>query len=155
MPIERLKKFLDENDVKFVTTSHSQAFTAQEVAAAAHVPGKQVAKTVMVKMDGEFAMVVLPATERVDVERLKAVTGTREVALASEEEFSGLFPNCELGAMPPFGNLWDLTVFVDEHLREDEQISFNAGTHTELMKLSYSDFERLVSPVVASLAETV
>lgn len=154
MPIERLKKFLDENDVKFVTTSHSQAFTAQEVAAAAHVPGKQVAKTVMVKLDGEFAMVVLPATERVDVERLKGVTGTRDVALASEEEFSGLFPNCELGAMPPFGNLWDLTVFVDEHLREDEQISFNAGTHTELMKLSYMDFERLVSPVVARLAET-
>lgn len=154
MPIERLKKFLDENHVKFVTTSHSQAFTAQELAAAAHVPGKQVAKTVMVKLDGEFAMVVLPATERVDVERLKGVTGARDVALASEEEFSGMFPNCELGAMPPFGNLWDLTVFVDEHLREDEQISFSAGTHTELMKLSYSDFERLVSPVVARLAET-
>jgi Ala-tRNA(Pro) deacylase len=154
MPIERLKKFLDENDVKFVTMSHSQAFTAQEVAAAAHVPGKELAKTVMVKLDGDLAMVVLPATERVDVERLKSVTGAGEVALASEEEFGGLFPNCELGAMPPFGNLWDLTVFVDEHLREDEQIAFNAGTHTELMKLSYSDFERLVSPVVARLAET-
>lgn len=155
MPIERLKKFLDENDVKFVTTSHSQAFTAQEVAAAAHVPGKELAKTVMVKLDGELAMVVLPATRRVDVERMKGVTGAGEVALASEDEFSGLFPNCEPGAMPPFGNLWDLTVFVDEHLREDEHIAFNAGTHTELMKLSYSDFERLVSPVVARLAETV
>lgn len=155
MPTERLKKFLDENNVKFVTTSHSQAFTAQEVAAAAHIPGKELAKTVMVKLDGELAMVVLPATRRVDVERLKGVTGAGEVALASEDEFSGLFPNCELGAMPPFGNLWDLTVFVDEHLREDEQIAFNAGTHTELMKLSYSDFERLVSPVVARLAETV
>ena len=155
MPIERLKKFLDENGVKFVTTSHSQAFTAQEVAAAAHVPGKELAKTVMVKLDGDLAMVVLPATKRVDVERLKGVTGARDVGLAAEAEFSGLFPNCEPGAMPPFGNLWDLTVFVDEHLREDEQIAFNAGTHTELMKLSYSDFERLVSPVVARLAETV
>lgn len=155
MPIERLKKFLDENGVKFVTTSHSQAFTAQEVAAAAHVPGKELAKTVMVKLDGDLAMVVLPATKRVDVERLKGVTGARDVGLAAEDEFSGLFPNCEPGAMPPFGNLWDLTVFVDEHLREDEQIAFNAGTHTELMKLSYSDFERLVSPVVARLAETV
>lgn len=153
MPIERLKKFLHENDVKFVTISHSQAFTAQEVAAAAHVPGKELAKTVMVKLDGDLAMVVLPATERVDVERLRGVTGAREVALASEDDFSELFPNCELGAMPPFGNLWDLTVFVDEHLREDEQIAFNAGTHTELMRLSYSDFERLVSPVVARLAE--
>jgi Ala-tRNA(Pro) deacylase len=154
MPIERLKKFLDENDVKFVITPHSQAFTAQEVAAAAHVPGKEMAKTVMVKLDGELAMVVLPSTERVDVERLKGVTGAREAELASEDDFAGLFPTCELGAMPPFGNLWDLTVFVDEHLREDEQIAFNAGTHTELMKLSYSDFERLVKPVVARLAET-
>lgn len=154
MPNERLKKFLDEHDVKFVTTSHSQAFTAQEVAAAAHVPGKELAKTVMVKLDGELAMIVLPATRRVDVERVKGVTGADEVALASEDEFSKLFPNCELGAMPPFGNLWGLTVFVDEHLREDEQIAFNAGTHTELMRLSYSDFERLVTPVVARLAET-
>jgi len=128
------------------------AYTAQEVAAAAHVPGKEVAKTVMVKLDGDLAMVVLPATDRVSIERVRAATGAREVELAAEHEFSDLFPKCEVGAMPPFGNLWDLPVFVDEHLREDEVIAFNAGTHTELMKLPYSEFERLVEPVVARLS---
>ncbi|MEX2467325.1 MAG: YbaK/EbsC family protein [Gemmatimonadota bacterium] len=152
MPIDRLKEFLNEHGTKFITISHSQAFTAQEIAAAAHVPGKEMAKTVMVKLDGALAMVVLPAPDHVSIERLKAVTGARDAALASEDEFSDRFPTCEVGAMPPFGNLWDLTVFVDERLREDEQIAFNAGSHTELMKLSYSDFERLVSPVVAKLS---
>jgi Ala-tRNA(Pro) deacylase len=152
MPVQRLKEFLEENEIKFVTISHSQAFTAQEIAAAAHVPGKELAKTVMVKLDGELAMVVLPAPDQVSLPRLKEATGAREVGLASEGEFSGRFPNCEIGAMPPFGNLWDMTVFVDEHLREDEQIAFNAGSHTELVKLSYADYERLVDPVVARLS---
>ena len=152
MPVQRLKEFLEENKVKFVTISHSQAFTAQEIAAAAHVPGKELAKTVMVKLDGELAMVALPATDQVSIPRLKEATGAGEVELALEGEFSDRFPNCEIGAMPPFGNLWDMTVFVDEHLREDEQIAFNAGSHTELVKLSYADYERLVEPVVAKLS---
>ena len=152
MPVQRLKEFLEENEIKFVTISHSQAFTAQEIAAAAHVPGKELAKTVMVKLDGELAMVALPATDQVSIPRLKEATGAGEVELALEGEFSDRFPNCEIGAMPPFGNLWDMTVFVDEHLREDEQIAFNAGSHTELVKLSYADYERLVEPVVAKLS---
>ncbi len=152
MPVHRLKEFLEENEIKFVTIPHSQAFTAQGIAAAAHVPGKEMAKTVMVKLDGELAMVVLPATHQVSMPRLKKTTGAGEVELASEREFSDRFSNCEIGAMPPFGNLWDLTVFVDEHLREDEQIAFNAGSHTELVKLSYADYERLVDPVVARLS---
>jgi len=152
MPVERLKGFLDENGVKYVSMSHSEAFTAQEIAAAAHVPGKEMAKTVMVKVGGELAMVVLPAPDKVSIDRLQQVTGAQDVELASEDEFSDLFPSCEVGAMPPFGNLWDMTVFVDERLRENEQIAFNAGSHTELVKLPYGDYERLVEPVVAQVS---
>jgi Ala-tRNA(Pro) deacylase len=150
--IKRLKEFLDENDVKFVSISHSQAFTAQEIAAAAHIPGKELAKTVMVKLDGELAMAVLPGPDHLSVSHLKKVTGASDVEVASEEDFADRFPGCELGAMPPFGNLWDLDVFVDQRLREDEEIAFNAGSHTELLKVSYSDFERLVNPVVGLLS---
>jgi Ala-tRNA(Pro) deacylase len=153
VPIKRLKQFLDENDVKYVSISHSQAFTAMEIAEAAHLPGRELAKTVMVKLDGVLAMVVLPAPDHVSMARLREVTGAGEVELASEEDFVGRFPGCELGAMPPFGNLWDVDVFVDQRLREDEDIAFNAGSHTELLKLSYSDFERLVSPVVGMLSD--
>ena len=152
MPVQRLKEFLDANNTKFVTISHSQAFTAQEIAAAAHVPGKEMAKTVMVKLDGDLAMVVLPAPDQVSIAHLQEASGAREVELASESEFSDRFPNCQVGAMPPFGNLWGMTVFVDERLREDEQIAFNAGSHTELVKLSYTDYERLVEPVVARVS---
>lgn len=152
MPVEKLKSFLDDQGIRYVTINHSPAYTAQEVAASAHIPGKEVAKTVMVKIDGDMAMAVLPAPEKVSLDRLQQATGARQVDLASEEEFKDLFPNCEAGAMPPFGSLWDMDVFVDEQLREDEQIAFNAGSHTELMQLSYGDFERLVSPAVMAIA---
>jgi Ala-tRNA(Pro) deacylase len=152
MPVHRLKEFLEKNGVDFVTIPHSQAFTAQEIAASAHVPGKELAKTVMVKLDGELAMAVLPAPDQVSTERLKEITGAKKVELASEKEFAERFPTCEVGAMPPFGNLWDMPVFVDQRLREDEEIVFNAGTHTELVKLSYADYERLVKPAVAELS---
>lgn len=152
MPVDRLRKYLEENHVKYVTVSHSPAFTAQEIAASAHVPGKELAKTVMVKIDGEMAMVVLPAPEKVSANRLKDVAGASEVELASEREFADLFPKCEVGAMPPFGNLWGMKVFADVHLREDELISFNAGSHTELVRLSFEDYERLVKPTIADLS---
>ena len=152
MPVERLKQFLEENDVRYVTIRHSPAFTAQEIAALAHIPGKELAKTVMVKLDGEMAMVVLPAPDHVSRNRLKEFTGADEVELASEDEFGVIFPKCELGAMPPFGNLWDMPVYVDERLREDEEIAFNAGSHTELVKLSYADYERLVKPTIGFLS---
>lgn len=151
MPVNRLKEFLDENHVPYVTIKHSPAFTAQEIAALAHVPGKDLAKTVMVKLDGRLAMVVLPATDHVSANRLREFAGAEEVELASEEDFANVFPNCEVGAMPPFGNLWGLDVYVDEHLREDDEIAFNAGTHTELVKLPYADFERLVRPHIGLL----
>jgi Ala-tRNA(Pro) deacylase len=151
MPVRKLKRFLDENEVEFVAVSHSRAFTAQEIAASAHVPGKELAKTVMVRLDGSMAMAVVPAPCQVDLESLREVSGAGAAELALESEFQELFPACEVGAMPPFGNLWDLDVYVDEELREDEEIAFNAGSHTELIRLGYDDFERLVRPTVAEI----
>lgn len=146
MPIKKLKKFLDDNKVKYVSIKHSSAFTSQEIAASAHVSGKEMAKTVMIKIDGAMAMAVLPASYQVDFESLKEIFGTQHVALASEPEFMDRFPECEIGAMPPFGNLYDMEVFVARTLAENKEIAFNAGTHTELIKLNYDDFERLVEP---------
>ncbi|MAE63978.1 MAG: deacylase [Phycisphaeraceae bacterium] len=148
MPMQKLRKFLDENGVKYVTMSHSPAYTAQEIAAAAHVPGRELAKTVMVKIDGRMAMVVLPATQKIDFEVLREATGVDHVELASEREFADRFPDCELGAMPPFGNLFDMDVYVAETLTDDEEIAFNAGAHTELIKVYFVDFERLVRPSI-------
>jgi Ala-tRNA(Pro) deacylase len=152
MPIRKLEDYLEKNHVKYHTIPHAQAFTAQETAAAAHVPGKELAKPVMVKVDDIMTMVVLTATDQLSLERLRKATGARTVALATEAEFRDLFPECEPGAMPPFGNLWDLPVFVDQRLREDETIAFEAGTHNEMIRMSYSDFERLVEPAVAELS---
>ena len=142
----RLKDFLDEEHVKYVTIDHSPAFTAQEIAAMAHVPGKELAKTVVVKIDGELAMVVTSASEQVKLNHLKETRGANEVDLASESEFKDSFPDCETGAMPPFGNLYGKNVFVSQTLREDEQIAFNAGSHSELVRLPYTEFQRLVHP---------
>jgi len=148
MPVQRLKEFLDSNGVKYVSISHSPAFTAQEIAASAHVPGRELAKTVMVHVGGKMAMAVLPASCKVDFERLKEASGGQEVGLAEEAEFRDMFPGCEIGAMPPFGNLYDMDVYVSARLAEDEEIAFNAGSHTELVRLAYKDFERLVKPKV-------
>ena len=151
MPVEKLKWFLDKENVKYTTISHSRAYTAQEVAQSAHIPGKELAKTVMVKIDGKMAMAVLHASYRVDFDRLKAAAEAGHVELASEQEFKDRFPECELGAMPPFGNLYGMEVYVARSLAEDSEIVFNAGSHTELMRLAYKDFERLVKPKVVSL----
>ncbi len=153
MPVKKLKDFFDRENVKYTTISHSQAFTAQEIAASAHIPGEELAKTVMVKIDGKMAMAVLPASCRVNFELLKTAARAHEVELATEKEFKDMFPECDVGAMPPFGNLYGIEVFVAEKLAEDEAIAFNAGSHTELIKLSYKDFERLVKPTVARVAK--
>ncbi len=148
MPVQRLRRFLDENGVKYLTVSHSPAYTAQEIAASAHVKGRELAKTVMIKIDGEMAMAVLPASFQIDLDMLKKAFASEDVELASEDEFKGIFGRCELGAMPPFGNLYDLGVYVAQELTEDEEITFNAGSHTELVKLAYADYARLVQPLV-------
>jgi Ala-tRNA(Pro) deacylase len=152
MPAAKLKEYLDQNNIKYVVIIHSPAFTAQEVAASAHISGKDLAKTVMVKADGKMAMAVLPASARIDFDLLKDVTGAKKLELATEKEFKDMFPQCDTGAMPPFGNLYDMDVYVAESLTEDEEIAFNAGSHTELVKLEYSDFERLVKPKVCHFA---
>jgi Ala-tRNA(Pro) deacylase len=152
MPVKKLKEFLDANKIKYVSISHSPAYTAQQIAASAHVPGKDLAKTVMVKLDGKLAMVVLPASHRVDFELLGRVSGAAKVELATEAEFRGMFPECEPGAMPPFGNLYGMDVYAGQTLAEDDEIAFNAGSHTELIKLSYKDFERLVKPKVVAVS---
>lgn len=148
MPVNKLKNFLDENNVKYVAIRHSSAYTSQEIAAKTHVSGKEFAKTVIIKIDGKMAMAVLPASYHVDFKMLQEIFGTRKVALANEAEFKYFFPDCEVGAMPPFGNLYDMEVFVAESLSEDEEIAFNAGNHSEMIKMSYKDFERLVEPRV-------
>jgi Ala-tRNA(Pro) deacylase len=152
MPAQKLKEFLDSEKVKYVSIGHSVAYTAQEIAASAHIPGQELAKTVVVKLDGEMVLAVLPATARVDLELLRKASGAKSAELARENEFAGIFPGCELGAMPPFGNLYGLEVFVAQRLAEDDYIAFNAGTHTELIQMSYADFERLARPRVLKLS---
>jgi len=146
--LKKLTDHLDTHGVKYLVLKHSPAFTAQEIAASAHLPGKELAKTVMVKVDGKMAMAVLPASSMVDFTMLRDGIGARAVELATEAEFKGLFPECEVGAMPPFGNLYNMNVYVDSRLKEDSEIAFNAGTHKELVRLPYPDFERLVSPTI-------
>ena len=146
MPSKKLKSFLDENKIKYVSIKHSSAYTAQEIAAIAHIPGKDLAKTVIIKIDGKTAMAVLPASNKVSFDHLKDALGAKEVRLAYEQEFMDKFPDCEVGAMPPFGNIYGMDVFVAESLAEDEEIAFNACNHTELIKMSFSDFEKLVKP---------
>jgi Ala-tRNA(Pro) deacylase len=148
MPITKLREYLDEHKIKYLSISHSQAFTSQEIAASAHVPGKELAKTVIVRIDGEVAMAVLPASYQINFDLLAEQLGTSTAELAGEKDFQELFPACELGAMPPFGNLYGMKVYVTESLAEDEEITFNAGSHTELIKMSYRDFESLVKPRV-------
>ena len=152
MPATKFIEYLDSQGVAYTRIRHPKAYTAQEIAAVAHVSGDQLAKTVMVKVDGKMAMAVLPASSRVDMDLLKDVTGASSIELASEKEFKDMFPACEVGAMPPFGILYDMDVYVSEVLTEDEEIAFNAGSHTELVRMAYADFERLVRPKVAQLS---
>jgi Ala-tRNA(Pro) deacylase len=152
MPVRKLKEFLDKQKVKYVVQEHSPAYTAQEIAASAHIPGKELAKTVVVKIDGKMAMAVLPASYRVDIVHLRDAAGAKSVTIAGEQEFKDAFPECEVGAMPPFGNLYGMEVFVAASLAEDEMIAFNAGSHKELIRLSYKDFEKLVKPKVIEFA---
>jgi Ala-tRNA(Pro) deacylase len=153
MPARQLKEFLDSHGVKYISITHSRAYTAQEVAASAHIRGKEFAKTVMVKLDGKMAMAVLPATRRVDLDALKQAAGAQRAELATEQEFQYMFPECETGAMPPFGNLYGMAVYADSSLAEDEEIAFNAGSHVEVIRMSYEDFERLVQPKIAPIAK--
>jgi Ala-tRNA(Pro) deacylase len=152
MPATHLKEFLDSHNIKYVTTTHSTAYTALEIASLAHVKGRELAKTVIFKVDGELAMAVLPASYHVDLDLLKAVAHGKHIALAKETDFRDRFPDCEVGAEPPFGNLYGMGVFVDEGLTRDKEIAFSAGTHHELIRLAYADFAKLVQPYVGNFS---
>jgi Ala-tRNA(Pro) deacylase len=153
MPIlARLREFLEANQVEYSVHSHPQAYTAQEVAALSHVKGHALAKVVMVRAGERLVMLVLGADQRVDFARLRAALGPGEARLATEAEFGDLFPGCETGAMPPFGNLWGVPVYADRSLESNEHLVFNAGTHTLTAKLAFRDFARLVTPTMADFA---
>ena len=152
MPLSKLREFLDSHNIKYLVISHSLAYTAQGIAALAHVSGKKLAKTVIVKVDGILAMAVIPASEHVDLDQLRTVTGAKTVEIATEREFKDAFPDCETGAMPPFGNLYDMTVYADASLSKQEEITFSAGTHRELVRMRWEDMARLVKPIVDKLA---
>ncbi len=149
---EELEAYLRENKVPYQVQHHAVAYTAQEVAASEHVPGRMLAKVVMLTGDGKLSMFVLPAPARVDLEKAAAVLSAKEARLAHEDEFADRFLGCEVGAMPPFGNLYGLPLYVDKSLAQDETIVFEAGTHTDTMSMKYADFERLSNPTVAEFA---
>ncbi len=152
MSLSKLKEFLDCQNIKYMVISHSPAYTAAGIAALTHTPGKELAKTVIVKLDGALQMAVVSASQHVDLALLKAATGAMTVDLATEEDFKERFPDCELGAMPPFGHLYGMSVFADESLSRDKEIAFNAGSHRELVRIAWEDFRRLVQPRIMRLA---
>jgi Ala-tRNA(Pro) deacylase len=154
MPANKVREFLDSRGVKYVSIRHSPAFTAAEVAQSAHVSGRDFAKTIVVHTESGMAMVVLPASRRIVLTDLREMLSAGHVRLASEAEFRDLFPDCEVGAMPPFGNLYGLPVYVAESLADEEEIAFNAGTHTDVIKMRYVDFEALVRPEVLAFITT-
>lgn len=148
---ERIESYLRASGVPFEIREHPLAFTAQEVAAVEHVKGRRFAKVVMVVADDEMRMVVLPASEKVSFDRLRTAIQARSVRLAGEDEFASRFPDCDAGAMPPFGHLYGTSVIVDETLTRNERIEFQLGTHTTTMSLAYSDFAKIERPTVADL----
>ena len=148
MPVKTLKHFLDVNRVKYVSIIHSPAYTAQEVAQSVHLPGREMAKVVIIKLNDQMAMAVLPATSKVVVSDLRELTGCDDVKFALESEFKSRFPDCEVGAMPPFGNLYGMEVYAAEDLALNREIAFNAGSHVEVIRMNFDDFERLVKPKV-------
>lgn len=146
---DNLEEYLRDKGVPYELQHHAKAFTAQDVAASEHIPGRLLAKVVMLIAGGENAMLVLPAPEHAYIPEVASYLGTKEVHLAEERDLRNMFPDCELGAMPPFGNLYNVPVYVDQALADEETIFFQAGTHTDTISMRYADYERLVNPVVA------
>jgi Ala-tRNA(Pro) deacylase len=154
MPIlKKLKAVLDEAKVSYEVYTHPLAYTAQEIAEKQHVSGKELAKVVMLEVDDQLVMGVLPGSLKVHVNTARASLGANDVRLATEDEFTSRFPECEIGAMPPFGNLFGLKVVVDPALKEDEHIYFNAGNHAQTVRMKYKDFAELVKPQILPLSK--
>ena len=149
---EKLKTMLDERGVKYISINHSPAYTARETAASTLVPRREFAKTIIVDLDGEKVMAVLSASRHVNLDALAQVAKASETRLATEDEFKALFPDCELGAMPPFGSLYQLRVFVDRMVTEVDNLCFNAGTHEQIMRMDCSDYLEIERPVLGDFA---
>jgi Ala-tRNA(Pro) deacylase len=141
-------EFLDKSGVKYEVSEHKPAFTAQRMAAAEHEPGRYVAKPVVVKADGKYVMCVVSANHKIDLRALKKQLKAKSVELAREEELGGVFGDCELGAEPPFGNLYDLPTIMDKALEADDHIVFQAGSHEKAIRMSMADYRKLASPKV-------
>ena len=152
MATKRTLDFLDANGIQYVIIHHSPAYTAADVAATAHLPGQTLAKTVIVRLDDRLGMAVVPATREVDFDLLQRASAVKEVHLAAEGYFENRFDGCEIGAMPPFGNLFNMETYVDTRLAERFHIHFNAGSHTDVVGLRFDDFRRLVEPKVADIS---
>ena len=150
MPTAKLTQYLTENHIPYQVIHHSKAYTAQQIASEAHIPGRELAKTVIVKSEDKLSMIVLPASYKLDFDLLANSLGVKKITLATEREFKDIFDECETGAMPPFGNLYGMDVYFAESLIDDEEIVFNAGNHTELIRIGIDDFDRLVHPKVIS-----
>lgn len=150
---KRLREYLEKNNIQYNTFKHRTAYTAQKIAASAHISGDLIAKSVMIKADGLIIMCVCPASYKINLDNLKKELKVKKVSLVSEKEFSRLFPDCEPGAMPPFGNLYNIPVYVAESLTADDDIVFNAGSHSELVQMSYNDFEKFVNPKILRISE--
>ena len=145
---ERVREFLTKHQIPYISIPHRIAFSSHRTAHAAHISGKYLAKTVLVKVDDRMVMIVMPASQKMEIRNLRSIFLAQKVELAHEDEFREMFPDCEIGGMPPFGNLYGVDVYVSERLTRDEEIAFNAGTHTELLRMKYSDFEKLVHPKI-------
>jgi Ala-tRNA(Pro) deacylase len=148
--VKRLRDYLDENRISYTHCTHRLAYTAQEIAAAQHVPGREMAKTIVLKVDHQYAMLILPAVMKIDLKTLRDELPYKHVELATEKEFASLFPDSEVGAMAPLGNLYNLPVYVDKSLTADEEIVFNAGTHIDTIRMSFADFTRLTQPSIVN-----
>jgi len=152
MALASLLNYLDENDIRYEILYHSPAYTAQGIAGLTHIPGQELAKTVIVLLDGKLAMAVLPAKFQVDLMLLRKRAKAKTVELASEKDFQGRFAGCETGAMPPFGNFFGVPVYADQSLEKDQEIAFNAGTHRELIRMVWDDYKKLAQPTMTSFA---
>lgn len=155
MPTTKVRNYLDEHNIKYVVLSHSEAFTAQEVAHMTHVSGKEIAKVVAIKIHGNLALAVLPASYRIDFNRLAEALHTGDIYLPGEDEFTDAFPDVDPGAMHPFGSFYGMDVYVAKSLTEDEEIYFNAGTHTDLLRMKFEDFVQLEKPQILSFTDRV
>jgi len=148
MTCKKLKQYLDDQNVKYVSVNHSRAYTAQEIAESAHVSGNDFAKVVMLNADEKMIMAVLPAPDKVELKLLRQVLGARNVIFADENDFQDHFPGCEVGAMPPFGNLYGIRVILAKTLCNSATINFNSGVHTEIIQMDYDNYIKLVSPEI-------